>query len=102
MPPVRTACSPPHLARDGRRAQLRAAMTRRRVKLVLGAALAATAAAGGASYRAPARRPVPESRVVAPLADPALVPGVARCTSDGICFVTDASGTRRARLTIGR
>jgi hypothetical protein len=36
----------------------------------------------------------PEGRVIPPLADPAAVPGIARCTSDGACTVTDASGTR--------
>ena len=36
-----------------------------------------------------------EPRVVPPLADPALVPGVARCTSDRACSVTDADGTRQ-------
>jgi hypothetical protein len=35
-----------------------------------------------------------EQVVVAPLADPTVVPGVARCTSDGVCTVTDESGTR--------
>ena len=34
--------------------------------------------------------------VVAPLADPSVVPGIGRCTSDGACTVTDAAGTRPA------
>lgn len=71
------------------------------MKLVLGAALAAGAAASGASYRGPERRAV-ETRVVPSLADPAIVPGVARCTSDGVCLVTDAFGTRRVHLSIAR
>ena len=41
-----------------------------------------------------AHRALGEERVVAPLADPTVVPGVARCTSDGACTVTDESGTR--------
>jgi hypothetical protein len=41
-----------------------------------------------------ARRALGVERVVAPLADPTVVPGVARCTSDGECTVTDESGTR--------
>lgn len=35
-----------------------------------------------------------DGRIVPPLADPALVPGVARCTSDLVCTVTDALGSR--------
>lgn len=38
----------------------------------------------------------PEARVVPPLADPAVEPGIGRCTSDGACLVTDARGTRAA------
>lgn len=34
--------------------------------------------------------------VVAPLADPSVVPGIGRCTSDGACTVTDTTGTRPA------
>lgn len=45
---------------------------------------------------APARPPSVATRVVAPLADPAVVPGIARCTSDGACTVTDEAGTRAA------
>lgn len=53
-----------------------------------------------AASHAPTGRPVAahpgDTRVVAPLADPAVVPGVGRCTSDGACTVTDAHGTRAA------
>jgi hypothetical protein len=46
---------------------------------------------------APVPRPLSllDTHVVAPLADPAVVPGIGRCTSDGACTVTDAAGTRR-------
>jgi hypothetical protein len=70
-------------------------MRRGTVKRVVGAALAVSAALASAAYRG-APRAVPETHVVPPLADPALVPGVARCTSDGACTVTDAGGTRAA------
>ena len=43
----------------------------------------------------PARSPSAEAHVVPPLADPALAPGIARCTSDRACLVTDERGTRR-------
>jgi hypothetical protein len=72
-------------------------MQRLAVKVTIGAALAAAVAVVGAAHGRPVSRP-PELRVVAPLADPALAPGVARCTSDGLCTVTDASGTRRATV----
>jgi hypothetical protein len=49
-----------------------------------------------ASHEAPRLARVVETHVVAPLPDPAMVPGVGRCTSDGACTVTDAAGTRRA------
>jgi hypothetical protein len=72
-------------------------MRRGTVKLVVGAALAASAALGEAAYQG-ALRVAPAPRVVPALADPALVPGVARCTSDGACTVTDELGTRRATV----
>lgn len=34
--------------------------------------------------------------IVPPLADPAVAPGVGRCTSDGACTVTGEDGTTRA------
>jgi hypothetical protein len=73
------------------------AMPRRIEKLLLVATLVAASAA-----IAPAVRPLPvETRVVPPLADPAVVPGVARCTSDGACTVTDDAGTRPGpRVTV--
>jgi len=49
-----------------------------------------------ASHAAPRMPRVAETAVVAPLADPAVVPGVGRCTSDGACTVTDEAGTRGA------
>jgi hypothetical protein len=70
-------------------------MRRLAARTVIGAALAAAVGVGGAAYDRPVRR-APETRVVPPLADPALAPGVAGCTSDGACTVTDASGTRAA------
>jgi hypothetical protein len=60
------------------------------IATVLAAASVAAASAAGRELRLlPA-----ELRIVAPLADRALEPGVARCTSDGRCTVTDAEGTR--------
>lgn len=47
-------------------------------------------------------RPAGETRVVAPLADPRVVPGVGRCTSDGACTVTDAAGTRAVAPLLAR
>jgi hypothetical protein len=47
-------------------------------------------------FAVPLRHGPIETRIVAPLADPAAVPGIGRCTSDGVCTVTDAAGTRRA------
>jgi hypothetical protein len=47
-----------------------------------------------AASPAPRSLALVETRVVAPLADPALAPGIGRCTSDGACTVTDAAGTR--------
>jgi hypothetical protein len=69
---------------------------RRQLKrlLLLGTAVAATALAAAAEKRPPHRTPSEATRVVPPLADPSLVPGVSRCTSDGVCRVTDAHGTR--------
>jgi hypothetical protein len=69
-------------------------MRRRIRKPLLVATLVAASLAIAASERPLQRLPV-QIRVVAPLADPAVVPGVARCTSDGPCTVTDASGTHR-------
>jgi hypothetical protein len=59
------------------------------------AALAVLLAAA-TSAALPHARTAGEPRVVAPLADPRAVPGVGRCTSDGVCTVTDAAGTRPA------
>ncbi len=68
-------------------------MRRLVVKLVfLGAA---GAVAGATATYGPLAVRVGETRVVPPLADAALVPGVARCTSDGVATVTDERGTRR-------
>jgi hypothetical protein len=64
---------------------------------MVGAALAAFFSLAGSAWERTARR-APDIRVVPPLADPSLVPGVARCTSDGACTVTDASGTRAATV----
>jgi hypothetical protein len=61
------------------------------LRLATLAALLAVAA--GAPPRA---RWTGETRVVPPLADPRAVPGVARCTSDRACTVTDGGGTRAA------
>jgi hypothetical protein len=59
--------------------------------------LVLVAATAGAAFAAghPLRRLPTEIRIVAPLADPALAPGIGRCTSDGACTVTDERGTRR-------
>lgn len=54
----------------------------------------------GGNVPGPAPRPAVEAGVVPPLADPALVPGIARCTSDRACLVTDASGTRPGTPTV--
>ncbi len=59
-------------------------------------AFAVVLALGAASARELWREPPVVGGVVAPLADPAVVPGVGRCTSDGICVVTDDAGTRAA------
>ncbi len=67
-------------------------MRRHLRKLLVG--LAAAAAALSAAGERPALRLSTELRVVPPIADPTLVPGIARCTSDGRCTVTDAGGTR--------
>jgi hypothetical protein len=69
-----------------------ATMNPRIAKLVVLAAVTVGAAASAAGH--PLRRLPTETRIVAPLADPALVPGVARCTSDAVCTVTDERGTR--------
>jgi hypothetical protein len=69
-------------------------MRRRIRKPLLAAALVAASVVIAASGR-PLHRLSVQTRVVAPIADPALAPGVARCTSDGRCTVTDESGTRR-------
>lgn len=61
------------------------------VMLLFVAVGGAVAASGAAGERAEV-----ETRIVAPLADPALEAGVARCMSDGACVVTDARGTRAA------
>jgi hypothetical protein len=75
-------------------------MRRRIRKPFLAAALVGASALIGASERPLHRLPV-ETRVVPPLADPAIVPGVTRCTSDGRCTVADESGTRRGvRITV--
>jgi hypothetical protein len=66
-----------------------------RVRKLLVCAAAVAAAASVAAQR-PLHRLSTEVRVVPPLADPALVPGVGRCTSDGRCTVTDEAGTRTA------
>jgi hypothetical protein len=68
-------------------------MRRHLRKLFAGVAVAAAAALGAAGER-PMLRLSTELRVAPPIADPALVPGIARCTSDGRCTVTDAGGTR--------
>jgi hypothetical protein len=60
-------------------------------KLLLATLVAVSA---GIASTQPLHPLVVETRVVAPLADPAVSPGVARCTSDGRCTVTDAEGTR--------
>jgi hypothetical protein len=60
----------------------------------LAAALALFVAAAAPAPRAPAVSP--STRVSTGLADPALEPGIGRCTSDGVCTVTDSSGTRAA------
>jgi hypothetical protein len=68
-------------------------MARRSRKLLLALALAATSA--GLASSEPLR-PLPVRTPVVPaLADPAVLPGIARCTSDGRCVVTDRDGTRR-------
>ena len=71
-------------------------MTRR--ALVLAAALAALPVAAAIA------RATGETRVVPALAQPGIVPGVARCTSDGPCVVTDEDGRTRPgpRVTEGR
>jgi len=51
--------------------------------------LLATARAGDGG-----RPPAGDLSIVPPLADPALVPGIARCTSDRACTVTAAGRTR--------
>jgi hypothetical protein len=61
--------------------------------MLLAVAAAVGAGASSAAPHALRRLPV-ETRIVAPLADPALVPGVSSCTSDGVCSVTDEAGTR--------
>jgi hypothetical protein len=68
-------------------------MSRRCRKLLLAAGFV-VASATIALGEQPLRRTLLETRVVPPLADPRLVPGVGRCTSDGVCTVTDAAGTR--------
>jgi hypothetical protein len=75
-------------------------MPRRIVKLVLLGAVAVATAAGSAAGSHPLRRLASETRIVPPLADPALVPGVARCTSDGHCTVTDERGTRPGTMLV--
>lgn len=42
----------------------------------------------------PALSPSVTRHVAPTLAAPSLAPGVGRCTSDGVCTVTDAAGTR--------
>jgi hypothetical protein len=69
-------------------------MRRTTHRLALTAALLGASAVVAASQRPLTRAPT-ETRVVPPLADPAIVPGVGRCTSDGRCSVTDERGTRR-------
>jgi hypothetical protein len=77
-------------------------MRRRMGKLLLCGAAALAASLTVAAQRPSLRTPT-EHRVVAPLADPALAPGVARCTSDGVCIVTDDGGTHAGTpLTIAR
>ncbi len=68
-------------------------MRRRIVKFVFLAAAAAVAS--GVAPHGSLAGLASETRVVPPLADPALVPGVARCTSDGVCMVADERGTHR-------
>jgi hypothetical protein len=62
-------------------------------KLGLTTVLLGASAAVAVGQRPPVRA-AGEARVVPPLADPRLVPGIARCTSDGRCTVTDEAGTR--------
>jgi hypothetical protein len=76
-------------------------MRRRSRKLLFAATLVAAAAIAQGEH--PLRGPPLETRVVPPLADPRVEPGVGRCTSDGACTVTDAAGTRRgSRLAPSR
>jgi len=74
-------------------------MRRRIVKFVFLAAAGAAVASGVAPSGSLAGL-ASETRVVPPLADPALVPGVARCTSDGVCTVADERGTHRGTAPI--
>jgi hypothetical protein len=77
-------------------------MRRRMGKLLLCGAAALAASLTAATQR-PTLRTATEPRIVAPLADPALAPGVARCTSDRVCIVTDDGGTRAGTpLTFSR
>jgi hypothetical protein len=68
-------------------------MRRHLGKLFVGMTVAALAALSTAGER-PILRLSTALRVVPPIADPTLVSGIARCTSDGRCTVTDAGGTR--------
>jgi len=68
-------------------------MRRLIVKLLFLGAAGAVAGATATSGKLAVR--VSETRVVPPLADAALIPGVTRCTSDGVATVTDEFGTRR-------
>lgn len=74
-------------------------MRRRIVKFVFLAAAGAAVASGVAPHVRLAGL-ASETRVVPPLADPALVPGVAHCTSDGVCMVADEHGTHRGTAPI--
>ncbi len=75
-------------------------MRRRIVKLVFLGVVGVAAAAGSAAGSHPLLRLASETRIVPPLADPALVPGVARCTSDGHCTVTDERGTHPGTMLV--
>jgi hypothetical protein len=71
-------------------------MRRTARKLAVIVALLGASAGLATAQRAhrPPSDPASGTRIVAPLADPAVVPGVGRCTSDGRCTVTDAGEMR--------
>jgi hypothetical protein len=75
----------------------------RRILETLAAAAILAASAALAAAERPLQPSSTETRVVPALADPGLVPGVGRCTSDGRCTVTDGGGTRvGSRLSVER